>query len=95
MNTPFSIDEVSFRDLPGWREDDPGKLFPAMGTILSHLRNSKPYRTGALGVTAAELVSLLEAAEEVKPIVPNRPAIFSRPIAFRSGFLPPREKAVL
>nr|WP_295978190.1 murein transglycosylase A [uncultured Agrobacterium sp.] len=72
MNTPFSIDEVSFRDLPGWREDDPGKLFPAMGTILSHLRNSKPYRTGALGVTAAELVSLLEAAEGNKADSPEQ-----------------------
>ena len=51
MSTPFSIDEVSFRDLPGWREDNPSKLFAAMGTILSHLRNAKPYRTGALGVT--------------------------------------------
>lgn len=63
MNTPFSIDEVSFRDLPGWGQDDPRKLFPAMATILSHLRNAKPYRTGALGITAAELVSLLELAE--------------------------------
>lgn len=35
-----------------------------MATILSHLRNAKPYRTGALGVTAAELVSLLESAEK-------------------------------
>lgn len=26
MNTPFSIDEVSFRDLPGWGQDDPRKL---------------------------------------------------------------------
>lgn len=64
MTAPFSIEEVSFSDLPGWRQDDPGKLFPAMATILSHLRNAKPYRTGALGVTAAELVSLLESAEK-------------------------------
>lgn len=62
MNTPYSINEVSFRDLPGWREDDPSKLFPAMGTILAHLRDAKPYKTGALGITAAELVCLLEAA---------------------------------
>lgn len=64
MTAPFSIKEVSFSDLPGWRQDDPGKLFPAMATILSHLRNAKPYRTGALGVTAAELVSLLDSAEK-------------------------------
>ncbi|MDP9761578.1 MULTISPECIES: murein transglycosylase A [Agrobacterium] len=64
MNTPFSFEEVSFGDLPGWQEDDPRKLFPAMRTILSHLRNSKPYRTGALGLTAGELASLLELADE-------------------------------
>ncbi|WP_421415201.1 murein transglycosylase A [Agrobacterium tumefaciens] len=64
MNTPFSFEEVSFGDLPGWQDDDPRKLFPAMRTILSHLRNSKPYRTGALGLTAGELASLLELADE-------------------------------
>lgn len=64
MNTPFSFEEVSFGDLPGWQDDDPSKLFPAMRTILSHLRNSKPYRTGALGLTAGELASLLELADE-------------------------------
>ncbi len=64
MNTPFSFEEVSFGDLPGWQEDDPRKLFPAMRTILSHLRNSRPYRTGALGLTAGELASLLELADE-------------------------------
>jgi membrane-bound lytic murein transglycosylase A len=72
MSTPFSIDEVSFRDLPGWREDDPSELFAAMGTILSHLRNAKPYRTGALGVTAGELVSLLEAAEGLEADSPEQ-----------------------
>ncbi|NTZ92295.1 murein transglycosylase A [Agrobacterium tumefaciens] len=64
MTAPFSIEQVAFQDLPGWREDDPGKLFPAMRTVLSHLRNAKPYRSGALGLTAAELVSLLETVDD-------------------------------
>ncbi len=62
MSTPFSIEEVSFGDLPGWREDDPARLFPPMAAVLSHLRKGKPYKTGELGITAAELVTLLEAA---------------------------------
>lgn len=72
MNTPFSFEEVSFGDLPGWQEDDPRKLFPAMRTILSHLRNSKPYRTGALGLTAGELASLLELADEEQADSPQQ-----------------------
>jgi membrane-bound lytic murein transglycosylase A len=72
MNTPFSFEEVSFGDLPGWQEDDPRKLFPAMRTILSHLRNSKPYRTGALGLTAGELASLLELADEEQTDSPQQ-----------------------
>jgi len=72
MNTPFSFEEVSFGDLPGWQEDDPRKLFPAMRTILSHLRNSKPYRTGALGLTAGELALLLELADEEQADSPQQ-----------------------
>ncbi|UXS97482.1 murein transglycosylase A [Agrobacterium tumefaciens] len=72
MNTPFSFEEVSFGDLPGWQDDDPRKLFPAMRTILSHLRNSKPYRTGALGLTAGELASLLELADEEQTDSPQQ-----------------------
>jgi len=72
MTAPFSIEEVSFSDLPGWRQDDPASLFPAMTAILSHLRSAKPYRTGALGVTAAELVSLLEVAEKCEADGPEQ-----------------------
>lgn len=64
MSAPFSLEEVSFADMPGWQDDDPGGLFPAMENILAYLRKSKPYRTGALGLTADELTSLLESAEK-------------------------------
>ncbi|WP_296069571.1 murein transglycosylase A [uncultured Agrobacterium sp.] len=76
MSTPFSIEEVSFGDLPGWREDDPARLFPPMAAVLSHLRKGKPYKAGELGITAAELVTLLEAAASVEIQTPEQARAF-------------------
>ena len=59
----FALEEVSFAELPGWQADDPSPLFPAMQTILSHLRQAKPYRTGSLGLNADELLGLLEPVD--------------------------------
>lgn len=92
MNTPFSFEEVSFGDLPGWQEDDPRKLFPAMRTILSHLRNSKPYRTGALGLTAGELASLLELADEEQADSPQQARRFFETNCVPFKILPPGGK---
>lgn len=64
---PFHLEAVSFSGLEGWEEDDPSPLFPALGNALGHLRGEKPYRTGALGLTAADLLPLLEAAEKAAP----------------------------
>ncbi|NTF33366.1 murein transglycosylase A [Rhizobium skierniewicense] len=60
----FRLEEVSFEQLPGWQTDDPSSLLPAMQSVLSHLRRAKPYRTGALGLSAQELSALLEKADE-------------------------------
>ncbi|WHA41285.1 murein transglycosylase A [Agrobacterium larrymoorei] len=61
MSAPadFELKEVSFEELQGWRDDDPSALFASMGDILAHLERSKPYRTGALGLTADDLKQLL------------------------------------
>jgi membrane-bound lytic murein transglycosylase A len=59
----FDLSEVSFDELPGWQADDPSQLFPALRSVLAHLQGSKPYRTGALGLTADDLAPLLEKAE--------------------------------
>lgn len=59
----FALEEVSFAELPAWQADDPSPLFPAMQSILAHLRQAKPYRTGALGLSAEELLGLLEAVD--------------------------------
>lgn len=63
----YSLVPVGFSDLPGWHEDDPSPLVAAMERCRRHIRAEKPYRTGALGVTAQELLVLLDAAAELKP----------------------------
>ncbi|TRL30857.1 murein transglycosylase A [Rhizobium straminoryzae] len=53
---------VRYEDLRGWEIDDPRPLFSAMAACLAHLERAKPYRTGALGLSAADLRPLLQAA---------------------------------
>ncbi|MDQ0457954.1 murein transglycosylase A [Rhizobium paknamense] len=70
MNTPsssFDLEPVDFTALPGWGDDDPSSLFRVMGDCLSYLKKAKPYRAGSLGLTAADLIPLLEAAEGEAP----------------------------
>lgn len=61
----FQLEQVSFANLPGWQQDNPSALFPAMGAILAHLRQGKAYRPGLLGLTADDLLPLLESAQTV------------------------------
>lgn len=63
----FSLKEISFADLPDWQAEDPSPLFVGMQNCLYHLRNNKHYRTGLLGLRPADLLSLLEAAENFQP----------------------------
>ncbi len=65
VDPEFRLEEVPFAALPGWQQDDPADLFPAMRAILQHLRRGKPYRTGKLGLTASDLLPLLEQAQSV------------------------------
>ena len=63
----YRLVPVGFSALPGWNEDDPSPLLAAMERCRRHIRETKPYRTGALGVTAEELLTLLDAASEAGP----------------------------
>jgi membrane-bound lytic murein transglycosylase A len=63
----FRLERLSFADLPDWEKDDPRPLFPALRDCLRHIATVKPYRTGSLGVTAAELLPALEAAASASP----------------------------
>lgn len=58
----FTLQPVSFADLPGWEKDDPSPLFAGMRSCLDHIRKVKPYRTGSLGLTADDLAEFLETA---------------------------------
>jgi membrane-bound lytic murein transglycosylase A len=63
----FSLLPLSFADIEGWEDDDPSSLFPVMRRCLHQIRDVKPYKTGALGITALELAAAFEAAAVVSP----------------------------
>jgi membrane-bound lytic murein transglycosylase A len=63
----YRLVPARFSTLPGWNEDDPSPLMAAMDHCRAHIRTVKPYKTGSLGVTAGELLTLLDAAAEEKP----------------------------
>ena len=63
----YRLVPARFSALPGWSEDDPTPLMAALGRCRAHIRTVKLYRTGSLGITAGELLTLLDAAAEEKP----------------------------
>ena len=63
----YRLVPARFSALAGWEEDDPTPLMAAMRRCRDHIRTVKPYKTGSLGITAGELLTLLDAAEEEKP----------------------------
>lgn len=63
----FALQAVSFDVLEGWKDDDPSSLFEVMANCRRHVSEIKPYRTGSLGLTSADLLPLLEAAEKCLP----------------------------
>ncbi|MBN8953289.1 MULTISPECIES: murein transglycosylase A [unclassified Rhizobium] len=63
----FRLEPATFADLKGWKDDDPSSLFRAMKDCRAHIRNVKPYRTGVAGLTADDLLILLDAAEGEEP----------------------------
>ena len=63
----YRLVPARFSALPGWDEDDPTPLLPAMERCRRHIRTVKPYKTGSLGITAGELLALLDAAADERP----------------------------
>ncbi|ACM24814.1 murein transglycosylase A [Agrobacterium rhizogenes] len=63
----FRLEPATFADLKGWGDDDPSSLFRAMRDCRTHVRDVKPYRTGAAGLTADDLLTLLDDAEGYEP----------------------------
>jgi membrane-bound lytic murein transglycosylase A len=63
----FALRPHSFDELKGWRDDDPSSLFPVMARCLTHMRGSRPYKTGSLGITSDELAAIFESAGATRP----------------------------
>jgi membrane-bound lytic murein transglycosylase A len=63
----YSLEPMAFSELEGWRDDDPSSLFPVMARCLDHIRDVKPYRTGSLGITSAELAAVFAEAAGRSP----------------------------
>lgn len=75
ISSDFTLRPVSFSGLAGWSDDDPRALFTGMRACLEHIRQVKPYRTGALGLKAEELASCIEPALAEQPVgTPADPA---------------------
>jgi len=67
---------VSFSDLPGWYSDDPSALFGALERCRVHVASVKPYRTGSLGISVADLMPAYEAASRFTPRGPSASRAF-------------------
>jgi membrane-bound lytic murein transglycosylase A len=63
----FRLKPVSFEDLTGWSADDPSSIWDAMADCRNYLQSVKPYKAGRLGLTADDLMPLLEAAAVLQP----------------------------
>lgn len=63
----FRLTPVAFEHLPGWQQDDPSPLWAAMADCRNYLQSVKSYKAGRLGLTAEDLMPLLDAAARVKP----------------------------
>ncbi|HWU63431.1 MAG TPA: murein transglycosylase A [Ensifer sp.] len=64
----FSLERRGFDSLVGWSDDDPRELIAALRRCRQYILNKKPYRTGALGIRAEELLPAMDAAEAVVEI---------------------------
>ena len=67
----FDLRPVPFAELPGWAQDDPSETLPALARCHEHLKLSKPYKTGSLGVTVEDLRPALEAAGGIDRATPE------------------------
>jgi membrane-bound lytic murein transglycosylase A len=63
----FRLERTAFSELKGWKDDDPSGLFRAMRDCRQYITTTKPYRAGLLGLTARELLPLLEDVADFEP----------------------------
>ncbi|MDK1387369.1 murein transglycosylase A [Sinorhizobium sp. 8-89] len=58
----FHLEPVAFSELPGWQADDPTPVIAALRRCHHHVATAKPYKTGSLGISVADLLPAFEAA---------------------------------
>ncbi|MBB4186674.1 membrane-bound lytic murein transglycosylase A [Sinorhizobium terangae] len=58
----FHLEPVAFSELPGWQADDPTAVIAALLRCHHHVTTAKPYKTGSLGISVADLLPAFEAA---------------------------------
>ncbi|WP_331372671.1 murein transglycosylase A [Sinorhizobium chiapasense] len=58
----FQLEPVAFSELPGWQSDDPTPVIAALRRCHHHVTTTKPYKTGSLGISVADLLPAFEAA---------------------------------
>ncbi len=63
----FSLRPLAFDALPGWTEDDPTPLIAALRRCHRQVSTVKPHRTGALGISSADLLPAYEASLSAAP----------------------------
>ncbi|KRB62974.1 transglycosylase [Rhizobium sp. Root708] len=82
-STSFTLEEVSFEALKGWQDDDPSGLFAVMEHCCRYITEVKPYRTGSLGLTSDDLLSLRAAIADAKHVSASEARVF-----FEQNFRP-------
>ncbi|MCA1407094.1 murein transglycosylase A [Ensifer sp. IC3342] len=58
----FHLEPVAFSELSGWQADDPTPVIASLRRCHHHVTTAKPYKTGSLGISVADLLPAFEAA---------------------------------
>ena len=84
----LSLDREDFSTLPGWAEDRPAAAFAAFRRSALHATQTKPYRTGSLGLGAADFEPAYVAALAVTESESGYPSDFEARSFFETWFRP-------
>lgn len=84
----LSLDREDFSTLPGWAEDRPAAAFAAFRRSALHATQTRPYRTGSLGLGAADFEPAYAAALAVSESESGNPSDAEARSFFETWFRP-------
>ena len=84
----LSLDREDFSTLPGWAEDSPAAAFAAFRRSALHATQTRPYRTGSLGLGAADFKPAYAAALAVSESESGYPSDAEARSFFETWFRP-------